>query len=1145
LAKVDLLHPRPLDATLTVTRAAEVLGVHANTVRAWSDAGRLRYYRINPRGDRRYRLGDLHRFLAASDASGAPAAPDGDPRAVAPRRRGSAVPSEEAVPLAEHQAMMALAGELSSINASAIRDALTSPDAPLDAALRAIHDTLGAMHVSAWRTEDGRLAPIAISGPPARGLGKLPSGFGVLGHALADPGMVVEGDPARDLSATNQTGREVACAIPGDADPWGVLLIVRRTKEPVTEPERELIGIAATAVGSIVRAAASAADVAHQLQRADALRRVTSDIGSRLDLDEILDRLVDHTQVLFSADRVAAFLFEEDGTRRMAASRGLSRAWIAAVTSLEGATLGSAAIAARRPMFAVHYRDDPRSGNLRAAVIQEGFDTVCIAPLLDGDKEEPLGILGVYHDATHPWSDDQLETMGALATQASVAIKAARNYAQLATWTAQLQSIQQLGTRLNGLTSVKEIGTAIATELRQLIDYHNVRVYRLYGQDLVPVAMQGRVGEYLDETPELLKVQYGAGITGWVAEHRQAQLLDNAAADPRAQTIPGTEDDMDESMLLAPMLFEDQVIGVLVLSKLGLRQFRGDDLRLLEIYASLAAQAMANADATERLREKSEELERKVRGQRELLGITESILTTFEPPVLLGTIADRLGDLIGSDNILIELVNEGAGHLTPVVARGVDAERYLRPWSPGQVELASWVIEHNEPVRIDDQFDDPRVHHGSSGPTHGSLICVPLRGRDRAIGGLTMERVGEGRLFTDDEFELAQLFAAQASVALENAEIHLASSDATERLREKSAALERLVRGQRELLGITDSILSTLDAPVLLGTIADRLNELIGSDNVAIELYDRDLGALSPVVARGQDAEYYLQPWLPGETGIAPWVLEHNEAVRIDDEFDDQRVAQGPSGPVHGSIICVPLRGREGPIGVLTMERLGEGGFFTDDEFELVQLFAAQAAIALQNAEVHLDVRRRAQTDVLTGLMNHGTFGQHMDALIAGGEPFSLVMLDLDRFKPVNDLMGHQAGNLLLRQVADAIVAASRDSDRVFRYGGDEFAVLLPRTAGDQVGPIAERMRAAVKSVVGPGSAWRGRARSLEASAGTASFPADGVTPDEVLLAADRALFVAKRSGGARVASASEGTILTGEFTLQAPTPIDSLAASA
>ena len=457
--------------------------------------------------------------------------------------------------------------------------------------------------------------------------------------------------------------------------------------------------------------------------------------------------------------------------------------------------------------------------------------------------------------------------MGALATQATVAIKAARNYAQLATWAAQLQSIQQLGARLSRLTSVKEIGEAIATELRQLIDYHNVRVYRLYDKELLPVAMQGRVGEYVDETPEQLKVQYGAGITGWVAEHRVAQLLDNAAADDRAQTIPGTEDDLDESMLLAPMLFEDECLGVLVLSKLGLRQFRPDDLRLLEIYASVAAQAMANADATGRLREQSTALEQMVRGQRELLGISESILTTLDPPALLGTIADRLGDLIVSDNILIELADKSAGHLTPVVARGLDAARYLRPWAPGQVELASWVVEHNEPVRIDDQFDDPRVHPGSSGPSHGSLICVPLRGGDGAVGGLTIERIGEGRLFTDDEFELAQLFAAQASVALQNAEIHLANTDATERLREQSAALEQKVRGQRELLQITESILTTLDPPVLLGTIADRLGDLIGSDNVSIELVDQLTGLLTPVIARGVDAEYYLQPWDAGEIG--------------------------------------------------------------------------------------------------------------------------------------------------------------------------------------------------------------------------------------------------------------------------------------
>ena len=958
MAKLDLQHPRPLDATLTVTRAAEVLGVHANTIRAWSDAGRLRYYRINPRGDRRYRMGDLQRFLASLDATGltSQAVPT-DERTNGGRRRGGAV-----VPLEEHLGMLELVGELSALSGSAIRDALANPGAPLLAAIRTIRETLGVVHASAWRLDDHRLTPIATAGPPHSGLVTLPGTFGVLGAALADPSAVVEADPGTHPSATNHPGREIASAIPGASDPWGVLLILRETSDPVPEPERELLRIAATAIGNIIRAASSATEVAHQLQRADALRRVTSDIGSRLDLDEILDRLADHATVLFSADRVAAFLFEEDGGRRMAASRGLSQAWINAVTTVEGVTLGAAAIAARRPMFSLHYGEDPRAGDLRAAVIQEGFDTACIAPLFDG--EQPLGILGVYHDVPHVWSEDELDTMAALATQASVAIKAARNYAQLATWAAQLQSIQALGSRLNRLTSVREIGQAIATELRQLIDYHNVRVYRLYGEDLEPVAMQGRVGEYEEETTESLKLKFGQGITGWVAEHREAVLLDDAANEPRAQTIAGTEDDLDESMLLAPMLFEDEVIGVLVLSKLGLRQFKADDLRLLEIYASFAAQAMANADATERLREQSEALEQKVRGQRELLKITESILTTLDPPVLLGTIADRLGDLIGSDNVAIELVDQESGRLTPVVARGIDAE-------------------------------------------------------------------------------------------------------------------------------------------------------------------------------------YYLEPWEVGESGLATWVLDHNEPVNIADEFDDTRVLQPPSGPIHGSLVCVPLRGRDGAIGVVTLERIGADRVFTEDEFELIQLFAAQASIALQNAEVHLAVRRRAQTDVLTGLLNHGTFGQQLDALINAGEPFSLVMLDLDHFKPVNDGMGHQAGDLLLRQVADAIVAASRDTDRVYRYGGDEFAVLLPRTRGDEVGPIAERVRAAVKGVVGPGSTWRGKARSLEASAGTASYPADGASAGEVLLAADRALFVAKRSGGGRVASAAEGLALAGEFTLQVPTPIDTLAQTA
>ncbi|HEV8281424.1 MAG TPA: diguanylate cyclase, partial [Candidatus Limnocylindrales bacterium] len=626
-------------------------------------------------------------------------------------------------------------------------------------------------------------------------------------------------------------------------------------------------------------------------------------------------------------------------------------AYLNAVREFPERSLPSAAIAARRPLFAMGYRDDPRGGGVRAAVVQEGFDTLATAPLLDGD--EVLGLLNVYHDSPHAWSADELETMTALATQASVAIRTAQNFKKMATWTAQLQSIQQLGARLNHLSNVRDIGLAIATELRQLIDYHNVRVYRVRGDDLVPVALRGQVGEYFDETPDDLKVQVGQGITGWVAQHRIAQYLPDASSDPRANTIPGTQDDLEESMLLAPMLFEDDVLGVLVLSKLGLHQFSDDDLRLLVIYASFAAQAMANADTTERLREQSTALERQVRSQRELLQITESILTTLDARAVLDGITERLGGLVVCDNIAIEIVDPATGLLTPLTARSIHAAAYLEPWAPGETGVATWVVEHNEPAFIENEREDPRVNH----------FRLP-----------------------DEESEL------------------------------------------------------------------------------------------------------------------------------------------------DGSLIVVPLRGRSGATGVLTIERLGAGNAFTLEEFDLVKLFAAQVSIALQNAEVYRAVEIRAQTDGLTGLLNHATFEDHLERVAREGTGFGLIMLDLDDFREINNRMGHQAGDQTLRRIAAALRRSGRESDLVFRYGGDEFAFLLPHADGPGAMAVAERARTAVKLLGGP----------VTASFGVATFPADGTTTAEVLLAADRACFLAKRSGRDRVATAAEGLALASEFRQQAPTPVDS-----
>ena len=235
---------------------------------------------------------------------------------------------------------------------------------------------------------------------------------------------------------------------------------------------------------------------------------------------------------------------------------------------------------------------------------------------------------------------------------------------------------------------------------------------------------------------------------------------------------------------------------------------------------------------------------------------------------------------------------------------------------------------------------------------------------------------------------------------------------------------------------------------------------------MAIEVVDPATGLLMPLTARGVHAG-----GLPASRGrrarpgVATWVVEHNEPVYISDERTDPRVNhfRGDVGPVDGSLIVVPLRGRGGAIGVLTIERLGARQRRSRaEEFELVQLFAAQVSIALQNAEVFQAVEIRARTDDLTGLLNHGDVPGVARPARPRGAPFSLIMLDLDDFRDVNNDLGHQAGDEMLRRIAAELVRAGRDTDLVFRYGGDEFTFLLPNT--DEAGAlhVAERARKAV-----------------------------------------------------------------------------------
>jgi len=974
---------RPADATLSVAKAARLLGVHPNTIRAWSDQGRLRFYRINQRGDRRYRLGDLQQFLAEAEsrlepahgrrnlggASTRPVAPSIGADVVELRTRPAArvpvgpltVVRRIVASRAVHEAPartsldVAILAHLADL---VVGDA--DPDVVMRAAIELLHDRAGHDLVAILEHRDGRLVTRAARGVGADRLGSLAESQGLPARALRAQGPVAEtAQVGADWLAGSGSllGCRVAAAIRGGAGgPWGVLLVADEGG-PAPRERATFVAAVARTLGVAVHASRLRDESAIQLHRAEALRRIAIDIGGEVDLDQILAATVDHARVLFGAERAAVSLNGPDGGITATVSRGLSAGYLAAVRDLRMPWLPAEAAEELRPLFAVRYRDDPRAQALRAWVVQEGFDTLCAAPLIDGDSL--LGLLTLYHDRPHAWDPEELQALAAFAAHAAAATRNAQTFTRMATWAAQLQSIQQLGARLSRLTTEQEIGAAISNELETLIAFHNVRVYRLR-QDgwLVPVAMRGLVGEFKDETPDLLRTRIGQGITGWVAQHRLPQNLGDAAHDPRAMTIPGTDSELPESMLLAPLVYEDEVLGVIVLSKLGLRQFSDDDLRLLVIYASLATQAMANAETTDRLRAQSTQLERRLASQRALLAITESILGTFDARAILEQVADRLGAL------------------------------------------------------------------------------VPL-------------------------------------------------------------------------------------------------------DTISIELLDPETGTLRPVLAKGTHAAAYLEPWEPGEEGLATWVLAHGEPQLVRDELADRRIRQfTTTGPLEGSLICVPLRGPDGALGVVSMERLGTEKRFNEDDFELAQLFVGQVSIALRNAAAFRVKEIEAQTDQVTGLLNAGTFRGWLEQAARPDDCFGLLMLDLDNFKEVNETMGHEAGTELLRRIARTITDASRDSDRVFRYGGDEFAVIVatPDPAGAMA--LAGRIRGALRALPVNWTGHGGRS-PISASIGVATYPADGATNAEILLAADRACFVAKRRGRDLIATAAEGLALAADFTLSEPTPMD------
>ncbi|PYT82529.1 MAG: sensor domain-containing diguanylate cyclase [Acidobacteria bacterium] len=353
---------------------------------------------------------------------------------------------------------------------------------------------------------------------------------------------------------------------------------------------------------------------------------------------------------------------------------------------------------------------------------------------------------------------------------------------------------------------------------------------------------------------------------------------------------------------------------------------------------------------------------------------------------------------------------------------------------------------------------------------------------------------------------------------------------AVERRRNVATSSEREKGEVAVFQELGKALTSSLQLDQVLRTIMEKIDEFLRPDNWSLLLLDEEKQELYFELAVGKASQALRDVRIGMGQGIAGWVAQHGETVVVPDTSKDTRFfskVDEKTKTETQSIVAVPVRFRDTCLGVIELINcVGPDGFDPRD-LKLLEALSDFAAIALENARHVKKIHDLTIRDDCTSLYN----ARHMSFILETeiyrsqryNYEFSLVFIDLDHFKLVNDTHGHLVGSRLLGEIGNALKAHCRLIDFAFRYGGDEFVLLLPQTSKENAINVARRLHKLIRE-----SVWlekEGLKIRLTPSLGVASYPVDSRTKEGLLHLADEAMYLVKNTQRDSVAAANIGIL--------------------